>query len=234
MMRTLTSSPARRYVSTALTTRDKSVAGSPCLALSMPRLSAPVPSSRPASRAFAQLVDGEGALAGVLGIALKDDPGVGEMSNAEQAGAVKSGRELHRFGSVARCDVGVSGETVVNGGVCEDVAAAVGVVVLANTGTEAVNALGYWLFQTLRGEPPALALPRLVTLSPEALGRCTGRFELEPDFYLTITLERGALFAQFAEGPKHSIYPSSETTFHYVVDQVRLEMPEIPIFVAIP
>ena len=32
-----------------------------------------------------------------------------------------------------------------------------------------------------------------------------------------------SLFAQFPEGSKHSIYPSSETTFHYVVDEVRLE-----------
>ena len=99
----------------------------------------------------------------------------------------------------------------------------VGVVVLANTSTEAVMALGYALFQMLRGEPHDLALPRLVILSPEALEQCTGRFELEPDLYLTITLERGALFAQFTEGPKHSIYPSSETTFHYIVDQVRLD-----------
>jgi CubicO group peptidase (beta-lactamase class C family) len=97
-----------------------------------------------------------------------------------------------------------------------------GVVVLANTQTMAVDALGRALFRMLHGEPPDLELPRLVTVSHDALDRCAGRYEIEPGFELTITRENGTLFAQTTEGERYRVYPSSETTFHYRVDDASL------------
>ena len=104
-----------------------------------------------------------------------------------------------------------------------DVEKQVGVVVLANTATRAVDWLGRALFRMLHGEPPDLGLPRLVAVSREELDRCTGRYEIEPGFELTITRESGALFAQITEGAKYRVYPSSETTFHYRVDDASLD-----------
>jgi hypothetical protein len=97
------------------------------------------------------------------------------------------------------------------------------VAVLANTASMAVDELGRALLRMLRGGPHALELPRLVRLSAEDLDRCTGRYVIEPGFELTITREGGALFAEATDSPRYRIYPSSETTFHFRVDEARLE-----------
>lgn len=98
-----------------------------------------------------------------------------------------------------------------------------GVVVLANTATDAVDLLGYALLQMLRGEPHDVALPRPVAVSAEALDRCTGRFAVEPGVELTITRQSRVLIAQFTGQMKIPAYPSSETTFHLVAQSLQLD-----------
>ena len=64
---------------------------------------------------------------------------------------------------------------------------------------------------------PALRKPvqTAVSVSPELLRRCVGRYRLTPDFFITITLEGDFLFAQGNNQLKYAIYPQSERRFFY-------------------
>lgn len=52
-----------------------------------------------------------------------------------------------------------------------------------------------------------------VPVAPERLGSYTGRYLINPDRVLNVTLEGGRLFAQPTQGVKSEIFPISETTF---------------------
>jgi tetratricopeptide (TPR) repeat protein len=52
-----------------------------------------------------------------------------------------------------------------------------------------------------------------VSVAPERLGGYVGRYLINPDRVLEVTLEGGRLFAQPTQGPKAELFPISETTF---------------------
>jgi CubicO group peptidase (beta-lactamase class C family) len=52
-----------------------------------------------------------------------------------------------------------------------------------------------------------------VPVAPERLGSYAGRYLVNPDRVLNVTLEGGRLFAQPTQGPKAELFPISETTF---------------------
>jgi CubicO group peptidase (beta-lactamase class C family) len=52
-----------------------------------------------------------------------------------------------------------------------------------------------------------------VSVAPERLGSYAGRYLINPDRVLNVTLEGGRLFAQPTQGPKAELFPISETTF---------------------
>jgi protein-L-isoaspartate(D-aspartate) O-methyltransferase len=54
-----------------------------------------------------------------------------------------------------------------------------------------------------------------VFVSPELLRNYVGRYQLAPDFFISITLERDSLFAQAGNQVKFAIYPQSERKFFY-------------------
>jgi CubicO group peptidase (beta-lactamase class C family) len=56
-------------------------------------------------------------------------------------------------------------------------------------------------------------LGKEITLEPEILQNYVGKFELQPGFVLTITLEEGRLMAQATGQPKFEVFADSETKF---------------------
>jgi tetratricopeptide (TPR) repeat protein len=52
-----------------------------------------------------------------------------------------------------------------------------------------------------------------VAVAPERLASYAGRYLVNPDRILHVTAEGGRLFAEPTQGPKHELFPISETTF---------------------
>lgn len=109
-----------------------------------------------------------------------------------------------------------------------DRARGTGVVVLANSAVGAVDDLGNRLLQLLAGdhpEPPAVR--RVAALGEQQLAPLVGVYALDLGVGgkspLTVTLEKGRLWAQLPLQPKLGIYPSSPTEFFYKVVDAQLQ-----------
>ncbi len=89
----------------------------------------------------------------------------------------------------------------------------VGVVVLANAETPAVDKLGPAVLDVLRGKPAALDLPHVVDVAPAVLKTYVGTYAFSPQFKVAVTYENGRLFVQATNQPKFGIYPESPTKF---------------------
>ena len=99
----------------------------------------------------------------------------------------------------------------------------VGVVVLSDTATGVVDALGNALLKRLAGgraEPVVLRKP--VKLQEEVLERRVGRYLLAPTFALSVTREGDRLYCQATNQPRFRIYPESGTAFFYKVVDAQL------------
>ncbi|HEX2834668.1 MAG TPA: serine hydrolase [Thermoanaerobaculia bacterium] len=86
-----------------------------------------------------------------------------------------------------------------------------GVVVLSNTSTIAgVDDIGRHL---LDPTSPLLAMPKQVAAKTELFDHFTGRYQLAPNFILTITREGGQLYLQATGQPRFEIYPKGDREF---------------------
>jgi len=98
-----------------------------------------------------------------------------------------------------------------------------GVVVLANTATIDIDALGESVIRLLMG---IVAKPRefekLVEVSPDAMKRYVGRYELVPDVIFTISIDDGKLLAGLTGQQTQRIFPRSETEWFYRVVKATL------------
>jgi len=91
-----------------------------------------------------------------------------------------------------------------------------GVVVLTNSTTYTLDALGFKLTQLLAGNPPGpLDLPSAIELSPERLNQYVGKYNLSPGAVFDIELKDGRLMAQLTGQESVRIYPSEEDEFFY-------------------
>lgn len=98
----------------------------------------------------------------------------------------------------------------------------IAVVVLANSGTGIVDALGERLVQLAFGfDVKPLKLAKTVAVPEADLERCVGRYRL-PTLAITVTREGDRLYAQATNQPRFRIYPTSKTSFVYHVVEARL------------
>jgi len=99
----------------------------------------------------------------------------------------------------------------------------VGVVVLSNTFTAAgVDDIGMHL---LDSHVPLLAAPKeqkQIAVDPKLFDGYTGRYQLAPDFILTITREGDHLFAQATGQPKFEVFPESDRDYFYKVVDAQI------------
>jgi len=98
-----------------------------------------------------------------------------------------------------------------------------GVVVLSNTATMEITAVGEKITRIAFGEKiePPVALP-IVQVAPEVLKKYEGVYAITPDFALTVTLEEDKLMVQATGQQKLPVYPESETKFFYKVVDAQL------------
>lgn len=86
-----------------------------------------------------------------------------------------------------------------------------GVVVLSNTSTIAgVDDIGRHL---LDPAAPLLAMPKQVAAKTELFDRFVGRYQLAPNFILTITRENEHLYLQATGQPRFEIFPKGDREF---------------------
>ena len=62
-----------------------------------------------------------------------------------------------------------------------------------------------------------------LSVSDEVMQRYVGKYELAPNFILTIRHEPGQLYAQATGQPEFPIFPSSETKFYLKVVEAQVE-----------
>lgn len=96
-----------------------------------------------------------------------------------------------------------------------------GVVVLSNTFTDAgVDDIGRHL---LDASLPLLPAPKPeIAVAPELLQRYVGRYELTPDFILSVTREGTRLFTQATGQPKFEVFAEAPTEFFLKVVDAQL------------
>ena len=102
-----------------------------------------------------------------------------------------------------------------------------GVVVLGNTNTGAVDALGQALDRMLRGKPHELKLPPSVKVGADVLDRYVGLYEMAPGVYFTITRKGTRLSVQLTGQSPFRIYPQTSTRFIYRVAQAAISFKEV-------
>jgi D-alanyl-D-alanine-carboxypeptidase/D-alanyl-D-alanine-endopeptidase len=157
---------------------------------------------------------GEGPLREAMTLALKP-----RLVNAEGIG-VGLGWHLARDGRT-RLHSGMTGGYASFVAVVPDARTAV--VVLSNTASGEIAALGEKLVQAAFGLKPAAPEPRrTVPVEEKVLAGYAGEYPLAPGFVLTVTVEDGALHVQATGQPKLRIYASSETEFFYREVEARI------------
>jgi CubicO group peptidase (beta-lactamase class C family) len=95
-----------------------------------------------------------------------------------------------------------------------------GVVVLANTATAEIDALGESIMRMLMGiEVKPRVFEKLATVTPEIMQRYAGKYELAPNIVFTISTDGGKLLAGLTGQQTQRVFPRSETEWFYrVVD----------------
>jgi serine-type D-Ala-D-Ala carboxypeptidase/endopeptidase len=99
----------------------------------------------------------------------------------------------------------------------------IGVVVLSNTSTEiGVDDIGLHL---LDPERPLVQPPKqrvAVAINPDLYDRYVGRYQLAPNFILTVTRDGNRLFAQATGQGKLEVFPEGDSDFFYKVVDAQL------------
>jgi len=99
----------------------------------------------------------------------------------------------------------------------------IGIVVLATGDTARIDELGVKLVQALAGMPvPPLNFEQQVDIDPAVLDGLVGRYELVPDFILTVRRQGDSLFIQATNQPELEVYPRSATEFFYKVVDAQI------------
>ncbi len=70
--------------------------------------------------------------------------------------------------------------------------------------------------------PPPRKEPTEVAIDPKLLDRYTGRYQLAPEFVLTVTREGDRLFVQATAQPKFEVFAKSEREFFYKVVEATI------------
>jgi D-alanyl-D-alanine-carboxypeptidase/D-alanyl-D-alanine-endopeptidase len=99
-----------------------------------------------------------------------------------------------------------------------------GLVILSNTATGGVDALGRRIAELLDGgspEPEKIPVPARV--APEILDAYVGRYQMSPMFVLTVTRDGSRLLVQATMQPAFRVYPVSETKFVWRVVKASVE-----------
>jgi CubicO group peptidase (beta-lactamase class C family) len=100
-----------------------------------------------------------------------------------------------------------------------DPAARRGVVVLSNSTSGVVDAIGLHLLEPRYELPP---VRQTVAVDEAALADYAGYYELAPGVRFHVTTEEGRLFAQLTGQDRYPVFPESETEFFYKVVEARL------------
>ncbi len=105
----------------------------------------------------------------------------------------------------------------------------VGVIVLCNTATPEVDAIGESIIQTLAGidvKPRTFAATKKV--DPKVVARLVGRYQLVPNFVLDVRADGERLYVQATGQQEFRVYSESETSWKYKVVDAKLtfELPE--------
>jgi len=92
----------------------------------------------------------------------------------------------------------------------------VGIVVLSNTFTgSGIDDIGMHLLDSHAPLLPAPKEHKEITVDPKIFDGYVGRYQLAPNFILTITREGDQLYAQVTNQPKLPIFPEGERDFFY-------------------
>ena len=99
----------------------------------------------------------------------------------------------------------------------------VGVVVLSNASTSAgVDDIGMHLLDPRIPLAPPPARHTVAEVDPATFDGYAGRYQLAPQFVLTVTREGDRLYAQATGQPKAEIRPESPTRFFYQVVEAEI------------
>lgn len=167
---------------------------------------------------------------------LRANLGLNETSLARAMAATHQKRaEVRKGMSIALgWHIGVDGVTWHNGGtggfhcfVAFHKGSGTGVVVLGNSSTGVVDALGGALVQMLRGKPYEVKLPPSIKVGTDVLDRYVGLYEMAPGIYFTISRKGAKLRAQLTGQPAFRIYPQTPTRFIYRVVKAAISFKEV-------
>lgn len=99
----------------------------------------------------------------------------------------------------------------------------VGVVALSNTSTTVgVDDIGRHLLDASLPLMPPPKSHKEIALDPKRMDGFAGKYELAPNFVLTITLEGDGLYAQATGQPRFQIFPEAEKKFFFKVVDAQL------------
>jgi CubicO group peptidase (beta-lactamase class C family) len=99
----------------------------------------------------------------------------------------------------------------------------VAVIVLSNVENANSGAIARDILSMLYGKPYQVPAERsTVAVKPDILASYVGRYQIAPEFVLTVTLEDGKLMTQATGQGKLQVYPESETTFFLKVVDAQL------------
>ncbi len=104
-----------------------------------------------------------------------------------------------------------------------------GVVVLCNTASGRVDALAESIIRMLAGtevDPPKI--PKAKAVDAKQVARLQGRYEIVPQFILTVRADGEDLYVQATNQPELRVYPESATEWKYRLVEASLtfELPE--------
>ncbi len=104
-----------------------------------------------------------------------------------------------------------------------------GVIVLSNTASGEVDAIGESIMQTLAGmKVKPRTFPAMKKVDPQVVAQLAGHYQLVPGFVLEVRANDDQLFVRATGQPELRVYPKSETEWYYkIVDaQLTFERPQ--------
>jgi len=104
-----------------------------------------------------------------------------------------------------------------------------GLILLSNTATTELDALGQQIFQSIVGmNVKPRKFDKEVTVDEAVVKRLVGKYQLAPGVVVSITSSGDRLLAQLTGQQALRIYPESDTIWNYrdVKAQLRFDVPE--------
>jgi hypothetical protein len=98
-----------------------------------------------------------------------------------------------------------------------------GVIVLCNTASGEVDAIGESIMQLIAGvDVKPRTFPNDPEVDAKVVARLAGRYQLVPGFVLTVRADGKQLFVQATGQPEFRVFPNSETKWYYKVVDAKL------------